>query len=63
MTLWSLVLQIAPWLRAVLAGTPASPDAAISGVCGSVLMILSVWLLMEAARVLARRGPQREHQQ
>jgi len=62
MTLWSLVLQIAPWARALLAGTTASPDVAISGVCGSVLMILSVWLLMEAARVLARRGPQKEHQ-
>jgi len=62
MTLWSLVLQIAPWARALLAGTTASPDVAISGVCGSVLMILSVWLLMEAARGLARRGPQKEHQ-
>jgi carbon starvation protein len=56
MTLWSLVLQIAPWFRALLAGTPASPDAAISGVCGGVLMILSVWLLAESVRILSRRN-------
>jgi len=56
MTLWSLVLQIAPWLRAILAGTPASPDVAISGVCGAVLMILSVWLLAESVRILSRRN-------
>jgi len=55
MTLWSLVLQIAPWLGAVFAGAPASPDVAISGVCGAVLLILSVWLLVEAVRILSRR--------
>jgi hypothetical protein len=55
MTLWSLVLQIAPWLGAVASGASASPDASISGVCGAVLLILSVWLLVEAVRVLSRR--------
>ena len=57
MTLWSLVLQIAPWLRAVASGATVSPDVTISGVCGAVLLILSVWLLVEAIRVLSRRRP------
>jgi carbon starvation protein len=60
MTMWSLVVQIAPWLRALAARTAASPDTVISGVCGSVLMILSVWLLVEAARVLSHRAPRSE---
>ena len=55
MTLWSLVLQIAPWLGAVASGASVSPDMAISGVCGAVLLILSVWLLAEAVRILSRR--------
>ncbi len=55
MTLWSLVLQIAPWLKAVFGGAPAAPDAVISGVCGAVLLILSVWLLVEAVRILPKR--------
>jgi carbon starvation protein len=54
MTLWSLVVQIIPWLKAAASGTHAAPDVAISGVCGAVLMILSVWLLIEAALVLSR---------
>ena len=56
MTLWSLILQIAPFVKATAAGAHASPDAAISGVCGAVLLVLSVWLLVEAVRILARRG-------
>ncbi len=55
MTMWSLVLQIAPWARSVLAGADAPPDAAIAGVSGVVLLILSVWLLVEAVRILSRR--------
>jgi carbon starvation protein len=54
MTLWSLVLQIAPFVTAVASGRRAAPDTAISGVCGSVLLVLSVWLLVEAVRVLLR---------
>jgi carbon starvation protein len=62
MTMWALVVQIAPWVQALAARTSPSPDTVISGVCGSILMVLSVWLLIEAARVLARRGPRREYQ-
>ena len=54
MTLWSLVLQIVPFITAVASGTNAAPDTAISGVCGSVLLVLSVWLLVEAVRILSR---------
>ena len=54
MTLWSLVLQIVPFVTAVASGTKAAPDTAISGVCGSVLLVLSVWLLVEAVRILSR---------
>lgn len=56
MTLWSLVLQIMPWVRAILAGADAAPDAAIAGISGIVLLVLSVWLLVEAARILSRRA-------
>jgi carbon starvation protein len=54
MTLWSLVLQIVPFITAVVSGTNAAPDTAISGVCGSILLVLSVWLLVEAVRILSR---------
>ena len=54
MTLWSLVLQIVPFVTAVVSGRRAAPDTAISGVCGSVLLVLSVWLLVEAVRILSR---------
>jgi len=56
MTLWSLVLQIVPFLRSAASGVRAAPDVAISGVCGSVLLILSVWLLVEAVRVVVQRS-------
>lgn len=55
MTLWSLVVQIAPWLGAIASGAETEPDVAISGLCGAVLLILSVWLLVEAVRILSRR--------
>jgi carbon starvation protein len=56
MTLWSLVLQIAPWARALVSGTQSAPDAAIAGISGVVLLILSVWLLVEGVRILSRRA-------
>ena len=55
MTLWSLVLQILPWLRAIASGAGTAPDVAISGVCGAVLLILSVWLIVEAGGIIFRR--------
>jgi carbon starvation protein len=54
MTLWSLLLQIKPFVAAVASGAETAPDTAISGVCGIVLLILSVWLLAETGRILLR---------
>ncbi len=52
-TLWALVLQILPLLRAAVGrGDGMRPDIAISGVCGVILLVLSVWLIVESARVL-----------
>jgi len=43
-------------LGAIASGAETEPDVAISGVCGAVLLILSVWLLVEAVRILSRRN-------
>jgi carbon starvation protein len=54
-TLWSLVLQVVPFLKSVpnlLGGIPARSDIVISGICGIVLFVLSLWLIFEAVNVL-----------
>jgi carbon starvation protein len=56
MTLWALVTQILPFLRA-LGGGGLKPDVAISGVMGSVLLVLALWLLAEAWRALRSGTP------
>jgi hypothetical protein len=50
------VLQIKPFVM----GLPAlgergalAPDVMISGVCGVILLVLTVWLMIEAVRVLS----------
>jgi carbon starvation protein len=53
-TVWSLVLQIVPFLRQVAAGKTAAPDATISGICGIILLVLSAMVVAEACRILAR---------
>ncbi len=58
-TLMALVLQIFPFLKLLpdwLAGNAVKPDVVVSGICGIILLVLSVWLVIEAARVLARAG-------
>ncbi|MBP6876107.1 MAG: carbon starvation protein A [Candidatus Eisenbacteria bacterium] len=58
-TLMALVLQIFPFLKllpAWLAGNAVKADVVVSGICGIILLVLSVWLVIEAARVLARAG-------
>jgi len=56
MTLWSLVLQIRPLFRHLTTGEGAlKTDTAISGIVGSVLLVLAIWLLVEAYRVLVVR--------
>ncbi len=53
MTLWSLVLQILPFLNSLFTGAAVRPDALISGICGIVLFILSILLVFEAVKGLA----------
>lgn len=56
-TLWSLVLQIKPFAVAmVMRRMPAlTQTVVVGGVCGVILLVLSVWLIAEAVRVLAVR--------
>lgn len=55
MTLWALALQILALPRALSAGAPLTADLLIGGVMGSVLLVLALWLVVEAWRSL--RGP------
>ncbi len=60
MTLWSLVMLIIPFVRSLLSTSTlgdgqaqaAGPDVAISGICGIVLLLLSVLLIIDSARTL-----------
>lgn len=54
MTLWALVLQILALPRALAAGAPLTADLLIGGVIGSVLLVLALWLVVEAWRSLRR---------
>ena len=52
-SLWALILQIKPFALSLLGhGASLKPDQIISGICGSVLLVLSLWLFVEAYRVL-----------
>jgi carbon starvation protein len=55
MTMWSLVLQIVPFaeaLPAALRGEGMEGRIIASGTVGVVLFVLSIWLIVEAVRVL-----------
>jgi carbon starvation protein len=55
MTVWALALQIKPMFLAVGAGSGLAgmkPDAVISGICGTILLVLTVWLVAEALKLL-----------
>lgn len=55
MTLWSLILLIEPFLNSLpdlFTGVSIKPDTLILGICGIILLILSVLLIFEAIRVL-----------
>lgn len=63
-SLWALVTQIKPFVYAILnigQQVALKPDQVISGICGLVLLVLSVWLLIEAARVLKSARHDKEH--
>ncbi|MBN1894207.1 carbon starvation protein A [bacterium] len=54
-TLWSLVLQIRPFLLSFLregAGVPTSTDLYVTGISGIVLLALALWLMIEAFFVI-----------
>jgi carbon starvation protein len=50
MTLWSLMLQVIPFVRNF--DKALTPDVIISGIFGIILLILSVWLVIESVRAL-----------
>jgi len=51
-TLWSLILQIMPFIKSIYKGECVTPDVTISGICGITLFILSLWLIYEALNIL-----------
>jgi carbon starvation protein len=56
MTLWSLILQMLPFVKGIIGidGAPAiTSDVIISGVFGIILFFLSMWLIIEAFLILA----------
>ncbi|MFH1220317.1 MAG: carbon starvation CstA 5TM domain-containing protein [Candidatus Eisenbacteria bacterium] len=57
MTVWSLVTLTTPFYKALpsIAGGGISSDIVISGICGSILLGLSLALVWEAAKTLVRR--------
>jgi carbon starvation protein len=60
MTVWALVVQMQPLYASLAGGRGLSgmkADAIISGVCGTVLLVLTAWLVAEAFSLLVlRRG-------
>jgi carbon starvation protein len=58
-TLWALVLQVLDFwnaLPAFVTGVKMKPDVMISGVCGFILLMLSILLVSEAVRVLLMKN-------
>jgi carbon starvation protein len=58
MTIWSLLSMVVPFIRSspeILQGR-VSTDILIPGICGMVLLVLSLMLLCEAAKSLFRRN-------
>jgi carbon starvation protein len=56
MTMWSLVLQVIPFVKilpTISRGEAVKTDLIISGVFGVILFVLSLWLVVEALNVLA----------
>jgi carbon starvation protein len=55
MTLWSLVNLTQPFiasLPAIMKGTPVKIDIIIAGVCGLILLLLSLFVIKEIAKVI-----------
>lgn len=63
-TLWALVMQVKPFVAALPRlgqGVTLKPDVAISGICGVILLVLSIWLMIEAVRVLSAARRDKAH--
>lgn len=57
-SVWALVLQVKPMFLNLFEGrglSGMSGDALISGICGSVLLVLTAWLVGEAVAIFTRR--------
>lgn len=52
-TFWSLIMLITPFMGALGSLGAVKPDTIVSGVVGVILLLLSVWLVIEAVRVAA----------
>ena len=55
MTVWSLVLQMTPFLKIILthtAGAVVKSDLYVSGICAVILFVVSVLLILESAKAL-----------
>jgi len=62
-TLWSLILLILPFLKllpGLFTGVSVKPDTVILGICGIILLILSLLLIFEAIRVLVLRPKEKK---
>ncbi len=60
MTLWSLSLQILTFLRTLpgwMQSGSIKPDILLSGIVGITLLVLSVWLIIEAVRMISKAKP------
>ena len=54
-SVWALVLQVKPMYTGLLGGGGGiSSDVWIAGICGTVLLVLTAWLVGEAAAIFAR---------
>jgi len=56
MTVWSLILQILPFINNFpnwIGGGAIHTDTMISGIFGMILLVLTIWLMVETVNVLA----------
>src|SRR3989339_274889 len=54
MTLWSLFLQIKPFVNSVGSGIEIKTDAIISGVCGIILFVLAIFVIVEGIKAIRK---------
>ncbi|HQP91715.1 MAG TPA: hypothetical protein PLU24_03475, partial [Candidatus Omnitrophota bacterium] len=62
MTVWSLVNMVTVFVSSVVRHGTISTDVLISGICGIVLLALTLMLLFEAAKCLLFLGCEKRRQ-